>query len=186
MRSDMHSRLADREVPHVLLRHGDTLLVVLNADGPGLDRLSELAGRHAFVGVSSRPVAGVGRIADAVREARLALRGAQANGRRMVAYGENDAPFLPRTIAEANTIVDRILGPLVEYDREHNGDLVHTLEQFLGANRSWQRTAEALYVHKQTLVYRMKRVEELTGRRLDNTGDVAELWFALQALQVTR
>jgi purine catabolism regulator len=186
MRSDMHSRLADREVSHVLLRHGDTLLVLLDADGPGVDRLLELAGRDAYVGLSSRPVAEVGRIPDAIREARLALRAARAGERRVVPYGENDAPFLPRTVAEAATIVDRILGPLLAYDREHSSDLVHSLEEFLQANRSWQRTAETLYVHKQTLVYRMKRVEELTGRRLDDTADVAELWFALQALQLTR
>jgi purine catabolism regulator len=102
-----------------------------------------------------------------------------------VPYGTNDRPFMPRTVAEAAAIVDRILGPLIEYDREHNADLVHSLEQFLRANRSWQRAAEPLFVHKQTLVYRMKRVEELTGRRLDDTGDVAELWLALQTLEIT-
>jgi purine catabolism regulator len=40
-------------------------------------------------------------------------------------------------------------------------------------------------VHKQTLVYRMRRVEELTGRRLDRTEDVAELWLALRARDAT-
>ena len=183
MRSDMHSRLADRGVPHVLLRRGDTLLVVLDADGPGADRLLELAGRDAFVGLSSR--AGVGRVPDAVREARLALRSARSGGRRVVPYGENDAPFLPRTVGEASAVVDHILGPLLAYDAEHSSELVHTLEEFLRANRSWQRASEVLYVHKQTLVYRIKRVEELTGRHLDDTADVAELWFALQALELT-
>ena len=54
---------------------------------------------------------------------------------------------------------------------------------FLSENRSWQRAAADLHVHKQTLVYRMRRVEELTGRRLDRTEDVAQLWFALQAAE---
>jgi purine catabolism regulator len=63
---------------------------------------------------------------------------------------------------------------------------VHSLDEFLQANRSWQRAAKALFVHKQTLVYRMKRVEELTGRRLDDTGHVAELWFALRALELVQ
>ena len=81
--------------------------------------------------------------------------------------------------------MDHILGPLLAYDAEHSSELVHTLEEFLRANRSWQRASEVLYVHKQTLVYRIKRVEELTGRHLDDTADVAELWFALQALELT-
>ena len=61
--------------------------------------------------------------------------------------------------------MDHILGPSLAYDAEHSSELVHTLEEFLRANRSWQRASEVLYVHKQTLVYRIKRVEELTGRR---------------------
>jgi purine catabolism regulator len=185
MRSDMHSRLADRGVPHVLLRRGETLLIVLDAEGEAIERLLALAGHDAYVGLSSRPVAGAGRVPDAVREARLALQAARSGEHRVVPYGTNDRPFMPRTVAEAAAIVDRILGPLIEYDREHNADLVHSLEQFLRANRSWQRAAEPLFVHKQTLVYRMKRVEELTGRRLDDTGDVAELWLALQTLEIT-
>ena len=39
--------------------------------------------------------------------------------------------------------------------------------------------------HKQTLVYRMGRVEELTGRNLRDTADVVQLWMALEALQLT-
>jgi len=181
VRSDLHSRLADRGVAHVLLRRGETVLVALNANDRGLDTLVDLAGHEAYVGVSTQPVRHPSRIADAVREARLALRSARSAKRRVVHYGDNDAPFMPRTVAEASALVDRVLGPLLEYDRDHNAELVHSLEHFLQANRSWQRAAEALFVHKQTLVYRMKRVEELTGRRLDATGDVAELWFALQA-----
>jgi purine catabolism regulator len=92
---------------------------------------------------------------------------------------------MPRTIGEAAAVVDRILGPLLTYDREHNAELVRSLDQFLRANRSWQRAAEALFIHKQTLVYRIKRVEELTGRQLDDTGDVAQLWLALQAHDLT-
>jgi purine catabolism regulator len=185
IRSDMHSRLADRGVPHVLLRRGDTLLIALDADGPGVDQLLELAGHDAFVGLSGRPVAGPGRVPDAAREARLALRAARAGARRIVAYGDNDEPFMPRTIGEAAAVVDRILGPVLEYDREHNAELLRSLDQFLRANRSWQRAAEALFIHKQTLVYRIKRIEELTGRHLDDTGHVAELWLALQAHELT-
>ena len=153
----------------MLLRRGETLLMVLDAEGEASTACSTLAGHDAYVGLSSRPVAGVGRVPDAVREARLALRRHAPATAASCGYGENDRPFMPRTVAEATAVVDRILGPLIEYDREHNSELVHSLEQFLRANRSWQRAAETLYVHKQTLVYRMKRVEELTGRRFDDT-----------------
>ena len=89
--------------------------------------------------------------------------------------------FLPRTLRQAEAAVTRVLGPLMRYDSEHGTELVRSLGVFLSCNRSWQRAAKQLFVHKQTLVYRIRRVEEITTRRLDNTADVAELWLALQA-----
>ncbi|MED3562522.1 helix-turn-helix domain-containing protein [Bacillus xiapuensis] len=52
---------------------------------------------------------------------------------------------------------------------------------YLRENRSWQGAAKTLHIHKQTLVYRINRIEQITRRRLDDTSDVAELWLALQA-----
>jgi PucR family transcriptional regulator, purine catabolism regulatory protein len=61
---------------------------------------------------------------------------------------------------------------------------MRSLDAFLAHNRSWQRAASVLHVHKQTLVSRIRRIEVLTGRRLNETADVAELWLALQAHDV--
>lgn len=52
----------------------------------------------------------------------------------------------------------------------------------MGHRRSWQRTAEALNVHKHTVVYRMQRAERLTGKTLAETSDLTELWLAVRAL----
>jgi PucR family transcriptional regulator, purine catabolism regulatory protein len=48
----------------------------------------------------------------------------------------------------------------------------------------YSRTAERLSVHRQTVVYRMDRVEQITGRTLTETGDIAELWLALSAYEL--
>jgi purine catabolism regulator len=69
----------------------------------------------------------------------------------------------------------------MEYDAQHRAELLESLRVFLQENRSWQRAATRLHIHKQTLVYRMRRVEELTSRTLSDTADVADLWLALQA-----
>lgn len=57
-----------------------------------------------------------------------------------------------------------------------------TLRVFLENGRSWQRTAEALHVHRQTVLYRIRRIEQLTGKRIADTGDLATLWLALKAV----
>ena len=78
----------------------------------------------------------------------------------------------------------RILGPLITRDAERGTDYVNTLRVMLSHNRSWQAAAAELHIHKQTLGYRIRKIEELTGRGLTRTDDVAELWFALRAHDV--
>jgi purine catabolism regulator len=55
------------------------------------------------------------------------------------------------------------IGPLLDYDRDHNGALVHTLEVFLRCERNRVRAAEELFIHYNTLRYRLTQIDELTG-----------------------
>jgi PucR family transcriptional regulator, purine catabolism regulatory protein len=55
------------------------------------------------------------------------------------------------------------IGPLLEYDRDHKGSLVHTLEVFLRCERNRVRAAEELFIHYNTLRYRLAQIDELTG-----------------------
>ena len=55
------------------------------------------------------------------------------------------------------------IGPLLEYDREHNGSLVHTLEVFLRCERNRVKAAEELFIHYNTLRYRLGQIDQLTG-----------------------
>jgi PucR family transcriptional regulator, purine catabolism regulatory protein len=52
---------------------------------------------------------------------------------------------------------------------------LRSLAAFLDCRRSWQCTAQRLSVHWQTVVYRMERVEQITGRRLTEAANLAEL-----------
>jgi PucR family transcriptional regulator, purine catabolism regulatory protein len=55
------------------------------------------------------------------------------------------------------------IGPLLDYDREHNGSLVHTLEVFLRCERNRVKAAEELFIHYNTLRYRLGQIDQLTG-----------------------
>jgi len=79
---------------------------------------------------------------------------------------------------------DSVLGALREYDEENSSDLVKSLAYFLEANGHWGDAAERLYVHRHTLRYRMKRVEEITGRSLESAQDRMEFWLALKAREL--
>ncbi len=76
---------------------------------------------------------------------------------------------------------DAMLAPLDAYDRDHNGELAASLQAFLQHNARWETAAGQLYVHRHTLRYRMRKVEELTGRDLTSSFDRMEFWLALRA-----
>jgi PucR family transcriptional regulator, purine catabolism regulatory protein len=181
--ADVHLRLDDRGVAHLLLQRAPLLFSLLRDDAAELAAFREEIDERIAIGLSD-PLGRVTRVPDASREARWALESARAARRSIVRYGE-DAPslFLPRGLSEAERAVRHVLGDLLDYDATHEADLVRSLRVFLSRNRSWKEAAAELHIHKQTLVYRMRRVEELTGRRLDDTDSVAELWFALKAAQ---
>ncbi|MEO3800936.1 helix-turn-helix domain-containing protein [Nonomuraea sp. B1E8] len=81
---------------------------------------------------------------------------------------------------------DRLLAPVEDYDARHGSELLRTLDLFLETCGSWQRTADELYVHVNTLRYRMQRIEELTGRRVSSMRDRTDLYLALRSGQPTR
>lgn len=56
-----------------------------------------------------------------------------------------------------------LLAPLHKYDSEHHGDLVKTLTAYLRHAGNSSRTADALYLHRNSLRYRLARIRALTG-----------------------
>ena len=66
---------------------------------------------------------------------------------------------------------DEILGPLISYDAAHGGELVTTLSVYLRNQSSPKQTARALRVHANTIAYRARRIETITGLDLDHPDD---------------
>jgi purine catabolism regulator len=141
--------------------------------------LEAAAGPHGRIGVSDTTQR-LSEVADSVREASWASQAARLEGSTTAWYGLDRPLFLPGTVTEAKAVVTRVLGVILEYDREHGTDLVTSLETYFEEKRSWQSASQRLGIHRQTLIYRMKRVEELTGRQLDDLDDLTELHLALR------
>ncbi len=80
---------------------------------------------------------------------------------------------------------DSILGPIEAGDGHYGGELMRSLEAFIEENGQWERAARRLYCHRHTLRYRIRRVEELTGRSLSSARDRIEFWLALRGREIT-
>lgn len=174
-----HLNLWRSAVSHVTVHRGGTSLTLL--PDAAVQVLVQALGQGDQTGVSDlivRP----DRVVDAVREATWALDIAREQGIPLLRYSDADPLLGPRNPAEARALVDRVLGRVLELSSEQAGELLMTLRVFLENGRSWQRTAEALHVHRQTVLYRIRRIEQLTGKRIADTGDLATLWLALKAV----
>ena len=79
---------------------------------------------------------------------------------------------------------DSVLGPIEEGDEEYGGELLRSLEAFIEQNGQWEKAAREVYCHRHTLRYRMRKVEELTGRDLSRAHDRIEFWLALRAREL--
>lgn len=73
---------------------------------------------------------------------------------------------------EAHNIVDNIIGGLIEYDKVNGLDLINTFKSYIINKGNVSQTARAMHLHRQSLLYRLKRIEEITQLSLNNADDV--------------
>lgn len=175
-----------RGIPFLLGEIGDVSVAVIRADDVPKADLEDRTALERWRAGLSDPFGGIGNLGDAVRQARLALETISPDSSALVPYGEGNPSFLPRTLAESELTADRVLGALLEYDREQGTDLIKTLQVYLECDRSPSRASELLFIHTQTVNYRVARIQELTGRSMRSTSDVSEFWFALRPLALSQ
>jgi sugar diacid utilization regulator len=150
-----------------------------------LAKAAQAVGGHGVVTMVAGPVAGdTAGYANAFRVARGALALHLAGG---LAGGFIDAGALGLSalLLEIGTpdalrrFSARLLEPLEAHEQRHGGDLIATLSAWLAAGCSTAAAAQALVVHRNTVTYRLGRVEQLTGRRLTDSSTRLELQMAL-------
>ncbi|WP_328758361.1 PucR family transcriptional regulator [Streptomyces sp. NBC_00271] len=121
--------------------------------------------------------------AAAYKQAEQALSVARRRGRSLVEHEELAAGSVLPLLADdaVRAFADGLLRPLNEHDATGRGDLVASLRAWLSRHGQWDAAAADLGVHRHTLRYRMRRVEEILGRSLDDPDVRMELWLALKA-----
>ena len=180
-------QLSRAEGGFLVSAHAGGIHVLLPADpARDLGDLAKLVGAkldrevRAGSGSSAAPTE-VGR---SLREARYALQVCRLEGWATAGFEDLGTYRLLLSMADPDALrafADSLLAPLDTYDADHNGELLVSLQAFLQHNARWETAAAELYVHRHTLRYRMRKVEELTGRDLANSFDRMEFWLALRA-----
>lgn len=139
----------------------------------------------------SRPAMGLAALREAYREAKDAVSIANELGDRekTTFYGDLKLfQFLlalkDRNLETMRRFYQETLGPLVEHDERKQGDLVRTLNGFFEANGNLAKAAVDLDIHRNTLVYRLERIAELTDLNLDDPDNRLILNLALKVGRV--
>lgn len=150
------------------------------------------AGEERVVRAAVSRAEPAGSLRRAFHEARCALEATRAsNGHAPDVASHRDLGaftlLLSITDDEAlRTYADNLLRPIEEGEGDYGPELLRSLEAFIERNGQWERAARDLYCHRHTLRYRIRRVEELTGRDLGQAQDRIELWLALRARELVR
>lgn len=169
---------------------GPAVVVLLSAAGTSDEALQTLlkmlAGETAttlMLGVG-RPAPGIAGARRSLREAQEALRGTRLQpDRPIMRYTDlgvlrlllplEDAPALREFCQET-------LAPLIHADHHQSDGLLTTLDHWLAANGNLTEAARRLNLHRNTLMYRLHRIEELLGASLDDADRRLALHLALK------
>lgn len=143
-------------------------------------RLDGLAVSGWVVGVSS-VLGAVERLPAATAESQWYAATAELLGREVVTAADPSTWPLPSDRDAAGEATRETVAMLREHDAERGTAYVDTMRVWLEVDRSWQRAATVLAIHKQTLGYRLRRIEELTGRGLTSTADLTAWWLGVRA-----
>ena len=152
-------------------------------------RAELIADDPAVRAAASRP-AGAQSLRRSFHEARCALEA--------VRFADGDAPEVAshRDLGSFHLLLsvqddealrsycDGVLAAIVDADRGYADELLRSLDAFLEHNGHWERAAAQVFCHRHTLRYRVRRVEELTGRSLDSPRDRIEFWLALRGREL--
>lgn len=138
---------------------------------------------------------GVGRsvdfrqAADSYRQARLALRVKPilTRSKRPLHFDDTGLYRLcldAKDTSEITMLCREIIRPLLEADKESEMSLIRTLRVFFQAGSNYSRTGETLFIHPNTVRYRLNAAEKLSGLNLDNYDDSLCLQLALQLMPI--
>jgi purine catabolism regulator len=190
---ELHAALAEAGLHIFMCPHEAQLAVLCNAENParlqGLRgalqtarlRVAELAPGSHIAGGLGRPGSGLAGLRRSFAQAEESLMLAQTlfNGDRVLSFGELRLYHLLcrlRGSEELNDFSMQTLGPLVAYDATHDTQFIPTLEAFFAHHGNVSQTAESLYLHRNSLLYRLERIRDIAALDLD----VADDRFALQ------
>ena len=77
-----------------------------------------------------------------------------------------------------------LLMPLIQYDRKHGSNYVEILEQYLLNNGSIQAVAKKMFMHRNTVIYKLGNIKKLLGTDFESADDRMRYMIACMLLHL--
>jgi purine catabolism regulator len=134
----------------------------------------------AGLAVPRRRISGLTTSALQAEQALLLGRALRGEGRTTAFADLGPYCFvLGQPPSDLRQFCDRVLGPLASEDDERHDDLVRTLEAYLQSHGSLNAVARALFLHRNTVRQRLRRIAQLTGADLNDAESRLALHLAV-------
>lgn len=172
------------QVPAVVADLGEHTLVIMGLSRTKSEKqvVARLTDLNVRAGIS-RPVS-PSQLPAAVEQARSAASVAMARPDKAVhRFDDLGVLRLLASLAggpELSRYIEDELGPLLKHDAKATNSLLPTLRTYLSCDGNKSQAAQALFVQRRTLYYRLERIEALLGRPLDDADNRQALIFAVR------
>ena len=150
---------------------------------------AEFPKAHLAIGIG-RPVEHLMHLRTSYREAAQAMAMEhRLRHHKPQAYANLGIYRLLLPLTETNELrafADQVLGRLMADERAGKTNLLETLRVYFECNGNVAQTAKALYIHRNTLLYRLERIREVGNLDLDDAETRLQLQLALRAYELVR
>ena len=133
-------------------------------------QLRQILERFACVAGTSPVFTDLAQLSNDCDAARMSVRFAGDVPGTIRSFEETELPYIAELLRKHSAFDLRHPAAVLlsAYDEEHNSELSATLREFLRNNCGYVATAQALHIHRSTLLYRLERITELTGLDLED------------------
>ena len=165
-----------KELPdcHVITYRKATIVVCSTTDAEKVGKLLDLFPANCSVNVGiSNPFHKIELLREALSEAEDALATGKSIDpeRRIFPFEEFSISIMLRHFSETEDLT-RYIHPavllLLKYDDQYKSKLLPTIREYITNNCSIKKTAEALFLHRNSVIYRLHKAEEISGLILND------------------
>ncbi len=204
MRTELEQRLHEARLSCLMMGSGMDVIGLVQmkseTDRDRLKRILELVIRRLHTLYRKLDLsAGIGQtknnltaVSESSQEARYAIRAGRSIKRQEQQSSTYDFEelgslcFLCELVENQamNEFYKEHMQELERYDKENNGMLLQTLETYFACGTNIRRTADALFMHKNSVIYRLSKIESIIGRTLEDPEVLFDLQLCLKLRQI--